>query len=103
MEFAKAFPPVDALIETLMDIDYKKHLNSFMDAVVIACAFIAAIATVIRDKWVEHNCTERLQLFALDFIEGSKITYAWVMNVFVPYVKSFYDDCRSVYNFVRTV
>jgi len=103
MEFTKAFPPADALIETMLEIDYKKHYNAFMDAVVIACAFIAAIATVIRDNWVKYDCTERLQLFVLRCIELAKIFSAWVMNVFVPSVQSFYDDCRSVYNFVRTV
>jgi hypothetical protein len=39
----------------------------------------------------------------LRVIELAKTFYAWVMNVFVPNVKSFYDDCRSVYNFLRTV
>lgn len=103
MELTKSFPPADALFETLMEIDYKKHLNSFMDAVVIACAFVAAIATVIAQKWQQYDCTERLQLFVMNVITGAKTFYAWVMNVFVPFVKSFYDDCRSVYNFLRTV
>jgi hypothetical protein len=103
LEFTSAFPPAHKLTETLMNIDYKKHLNSFLDAVVILCAFVAAVATVIRDKWQEHDCTERLQLFVLRVVELAKTFYAWVMNVFVPNVKSFYDDCRSIYNFVRTV
>lgn len=50
MELAKSFPPTDDLIAFLQGIDYKKHLNTFMDGVVIACAFIAAIATVIWEK-----------------------------------------------------
>lgn len=103
MQLTKSFPPTDDLFAYLQTVDYKKHLNTFMDAVVIACAFVAAIAVVIRDNWVKYNCTERLQLFVLDFIEGAKIAYAWVMTVLMPFVKSFYDDCRSVYNFVRTV
>lgn len=50
MELTKSFPPADALVETLQSIDYKKHLNQYMDAVEIACAFIAAIATIIWEK-----------------------------------------------------
>lgn len=103
MQLIKSFPPVDALIETLQNIDYKKHFNTFMDAVVIACAVVAAVATVIRDKWIEHNCTERLHLFVLNVIEKAKTCYAWVTNVFVPECKSFYDDCRSIYNILRTL
>lgn len=98
MELTQSFPPVDAFIVKVQEIDYKKHLNSFMDAVVIACAFIAAIATVIRDKWVQNDCTERLQLFVLRVIELAKTFYAWVMNVFIPGVKEFANDCRSIYN-----
>lgn len=98
MELTQSFPPVDAFIAKVQEIDYKKHLNSFMNAVVIACAFIAAIATVIRDKWVQNDCTERLQLFVLRVIELAKTFYAWVVNVFIPGVKEFAKDCRSIYN-----
>ena len=103
MELTKSFPPADDLFAYLAEVDYKKHFHTFMDAVVIVCAFVAAVATVIRDKWVKYDCTERLQLFVLNVIEGAKTFYTWVMTVFVPFVKSFYDDCRSIYNFVRTV
>ena len=103
MNLTKSFPPADALIEVLQEVDYQKHLNNFMDVVVTVCAFVAAIATVIAQKWQQYNCTERLQLFVLRCIELSKTFYAWVTTVFVPFVKSFYDDCRSVYNFLRTV
>lgn len=98
MELTQSFPPVDAFLIKVQEIDYKKHLNSFMDAVVIACAFIAAIATVIRDKWVQHDCTERLQLFVLRVIELAKTFYTWLINVFIPGVKEFAKDCRSIYN-----
>jgi hypothetical protein len=103
LNFTAAFPPAEKLTETLMNIDYKKHFHSFMDAVVIFCAFVAAMATLIAQKWQEYDCTERLQLFVLNVIQKAKTFYAWVMNVFVPFVKSFYDDCRSVYNVLRTI
>ena len=63
------------------NIDYKKHLNTFMDAVMNLCAFIAVIATLIADKWQENDVTERLQIVALN-------GYTWTRNVAVPAVKN---------------
>lgn len=103
MEFTKSFPPADDLFTQLREIDYRKHYNQFMDAVVVACAVIAAIATVIRDNWVKYDCTERLQLFVLRVIELSKTFYAWVKNVFVPECKNLYQDVLKVYNQLKTV
>lgn len=50
MEFTKAFPPADALVEMIQSIDYKKHFNQYMDAVQIACAFIAVVSTILWEK-----------------------------------------------------
>jgi len=103
MELTKSFPPVDAFVEMMMEIDYKKHLNTFMDGVQIFCAFVAAVAMIVAEKWQEHNMTERTQLFVLRVIDGAKTFYAWVMNVFVPEFKALIEDIRAVYNYVRTV
>ena len=103
MQLTKSFPPADAFVEMMMEIDYKKHLNTFMDGVEIFCAFVTAIAIILAEKWQEHNMTERTQLFVLRVIEGAKTFYAWVNNVFVPEFKALIEDCRAVYNYVRTV
>ncbi len=81
MELTKSFPPADDLIETLQGIDYKKHLNNFMDFVVTVCVIVAAVATVIRDKWQHYDCTERLQLAALQVKD-------FTMNVTVPVIQN---------------
>ena len=103
MELTKSFPPADAFVEMITEIDYKKHFNTFMDGVENLCLIVAAIVTVIAQKWQEHNMTERTQLFVLRVIEGAKTFYAWVKNVFVPECQEFYNDCRSFYNYVRTI
>jgi len=103
MELTKSFPPADAFLEMITEIDYKKHYNTFMDGVENLCLIIAAIATVIAQKWQEHNMTERTQLFVLRVIDGAKTFYAWVKNVFVPQCQEFYNDIRSFYNYVRTI
>ena len=100
MELTKSFPPADAFVEMITEIDYKKHFNTFMDGVEIFCAFVAAVAMITAEKWQEHSMTERTQLFVLQVIEGAKTFYAWVNNVFVPECKALYNDCRAVYNYV---
>ena len=96
MELTKSFPPADAFVEMMTEIDYKKHYNTFMDGVENLCVIVAAIATVIAQKWQEHNMTERTQLFVLRVIDGIKTFYAWVKNVFVPECQEFYKDVRQV-------
>lgn len=81
LTFTEAFPPAHKLTETLVNVDYKKHYNSFMDSVEFACAFIAAIATVLYDKWHQYDMTERVQLATLT-------AYTWTRNVAVPAVKN---------------
>ena len=98
MELTKSFPPADAFVEMMLEVDYKKHFNNFMDGVENLCIIIAAIATVVAQKWQEHNMTERTQLFVLNVIAGAKTFYAWVKNVFVPECKEFYADCQVAYN-----
>ena len=81
VSFTEAFPPAHKLTETLVSIDYKKHLNTFMDGVETVIAFIAVIATLIAQKWVEYDCTERLQIAGLN-------AYTWTKEVAVPAVKN---------------
>ena len=46
----KAFPPADDLIVKLQEIDYKKHLNTYMDIVETIVVYVSVIATVIYRK-----------------------------------------------------
>ena len=50
MQLTKSFPPADALIDQLQQIDYRKLLNDYMDVVVNVCAFVAAISTLLWEK-----------------------------------------------------
>lgn len=103
MEFTKSFPPVDALMNQVMNIDYQKLFKNSKTFVLTVAAIVYVIATLIAEKWQEYDCTERLQLFVIRITELAKAFAVWVMNVFVPECKSFYDDCRSFYNVLRTV
>ena len=50
MELTKSFPPADALIETLQQIDYSKLYHNFKNFVITTAAFVAAIATLFWEK-----------------------------------------------------
>ena len=50
MQLTQSFPPVDAMIEQLSGIDYKKQLNKYMDIVDTIVVYVAAIATVLFEK-----------------------------------------------------
>jgi hypothetical protein len=51
MQLTKAFPPADDLIMKLQEIDYSKYLNKYMDIVETTALWIAAIVTVIWEKF----------------------------------------------------
>jgi hypothetical protein len=85
MQTTQAFPPVNALLA----IDYKKHLNSFIDAVVIITAFVAAIASVTAEKWVEYDMSTRLQFALLTLKEWAIKGYQWSRTVAFPAIKKF--------------
>lgn len=103
MELTKSFPPADDLISYLLEIDYHKHFHTFLNAVKTSCIFIAALYTVLRNKWVENDCTERLQVLILNVIAAGKSFRIWCENVLIPESQSLYQDLRKVYVYLRTI
>lgn len=101
METSKSFPPADALVAYLRQVDYQKLYNQFVSFVVVAAAFVAAVYAVLRTKWVEYDCTERCQIAALYVKETAIKLYNWVREVFVPFMIETANDVRSFYNIVR--
>ena len=57
MQLTKAFPPADDLIVKLQDINYSKHLNNYMDKVETIVVWIAAIATILWEKFQTMKIT----------------------------------------------
>jgi len=50
MELIKSFPPVDALLETLVEINYKKLFKDSKTFVLTAAAIVYVVATLIWEK-----------------------------------------------------
>jgi hypothetical protein len=100
LEITEAFPPAHGLTETLLNIDYKKHFNLYMDGVMIVCAVLVTLYQFLAAKWQENDCTERLQLAALT-------AYTWIREVAVPGVKNatvaVYQAGRNVRGFYEVI
>lgn len=104
LEFTSAFPPAQKAIETLWNVEYKKHLNFFLNGVETVCAFVYAIAVICIDviqTWYENGGQEQL-------IEGrNRCQYAilWTKEIGIPSVIQFTENTyaagvqvRSIYN-----
>jgi predicted PurR-regulated permease PerM len=79
----KSFPPADALISALREIEYKKHANNFMDVVETICLWIAAVAVVVFPIVVKGVKNAYQKLTAFWDANGEQITdkvyiYSWV-------------------------
>ena len=45
-----SFPPADDFISTLMEIDYKKHFNNYMNIVETVVMYVCAVCVVIWER-----------------------------------------------------
>ena len=86
MNSSQSFPPADAAIEFLRQVDYRKHYNSFMDSVENLCIIIAAICIIIGQQWRKHRVSEKMQISAAFVIAGSVILSAFVKETVAPFV-----------------
>ena len=87
---AQSFPPADDLISVLSEIDYKKHLNNFMDIVETICIYVAAICVVLWEKFQTVKITTPDSVsdyFYLNFnmraTEGDEIIGVSIRNYYV--------------------
>lgn len=51
MNLTKSFPPADALIEVLQEVDYQKLYQDVRSFVLTAAAIVAVIATLLWEKF----------------------------------------------------
>ena len=95
-------------LQALKTFDYQKHAITALNQMITIAAFIAAVATVIFQKWQEHNMNERCvnllshtQGFIISFtpkvIEAFQELYQLAVEVCVSLVVV-YEYCLKVYN-----
>ena len=101
--FDLGFPPIDALLEQLSKIEYKKHAKQFVNASITILAWTAAIITVLIAKYQEHNGNEKLQQAWQNLVLGVMISYEWVRDTLVPACKAMYNHIISTKNIMMLV
>lgn len=101
LDFTSAFPPAQKLTETLIEIDYRKHYNQFMDSVVIFCAFVAVVYTVLQSKWSQYDMTERCQLAWIQAKENVNQFSNWFQSVLIPFLNEIVKEIICFYNVVK--
>ena len=88
LDFTYGFPPAYALTKSIVNVNYHKHLNNYMNAVENVIVFLIAIGVVIHQKWIEYDCTERVQLAAIQAKDFGVNSYIWVKEVGIPNFKN---------------
>ena len=94
-------------LQALKTFDYQKHAIVTLNWMITIAAFIAAVATVIYQKWQEYNMSERCinllthtQSFIIistpKIIEALQELYQLAVDVCVSLV-IFYEYCLKVY------
>jgi hypothetical protein len=92
------FPPVDAAVYQLSKIEYKKHLQTFLHAVITIAAFVAAVYTVLATKYKEHDGNQKLMNTWNNFVLGCIVAYTWVRYTLVPELRALYSEIISLKN-----
>lgn len=97
----KSFPPANALLEALSEVQYRELFHKFMDAIVTVVAFVAAVATVITQKWQQHDGTERTKAAVKTALEATQNAVEWVRNVAIPEARTLLEEGQSAYYEVK--
>ena len=90
MNLQQSFPPADALIGFLSGIDYRKHLNSYMDFVENLVLIVAAISYVAWQRvsaWYSNGGKESLVNSYIKTRNFVQFMILWVREVGYPQVR----------------
>jgi hypothetical protein len=90
------FPPADALLEQIVSIDYKKHLNTFMDVVENVVLIVAAVSQVIWERfsqWYNNGGKETIINAYIKTRNFLQFAILWVREVGYPQARNFCQDC----------
>lgn len=93
-----AFPPVHALVQFLMGIDYKKHLNTYMNIIETIVLYVLAITQVFYQKGSDwwQNGGQDLTLETIKKVSNIlSVSYIWVRSEGYPKLKQISKDCLA--------
>lgn len=95
MNLQQSYPPADALIGFLSGVDYRKHLNSYMDFVEKMVLIVAAFVYVAWQRgsnWYHNGGKESLVNSYIQVRNFVQFVILWVREVGYPETRKFVQD-----------
>jgi hypothetical protein len=98
MELTYSFPPADNLIQQLSKIEYKKHLNNYMDIVETVVMLVAAVCYVLFEKFVEwyQNGGKESTIQTVQKVWNIlQVCYTWSAPKVMQFLKSVHETYKN--------
>lgn len=95
--FTQSFPPADAFLEQVSQIEYKKHAQQFLMFIASAVAIVVAVSQFVYTKaaqWYRSGGKEQLLNVYQQSLKFSVQFYIWTLNEFVPMMQ---EMCQVTY------
>lgn len=96
MQLTQSFPPADAAVEYLKNVDYKKHWNNFVTLILFIVAVSYVLAQKICQWWQNGGSESTIQLLhkTQNFLQ---VCYTWIVTKAFPWVKETYKKAQETY------
>jgi hypothetical protein len=92
--FTQSFPPADAFLEQVFQIEYKKHLQQFVIFIATVVAVVVAVSQFVYTKaaqWYRNGGKEQLLHVYQQSLKFSVQVYTWTLQEFVPMMQKMYQ------------
>ena len=97
LDVCSAFPPVEGMAKMLMDFDYKKAFNNYMDAIEIAVQFVLVTIAILGDIawfWYHNGGKE----FLIETRQNAVVTF----NNAIQYTYNAGVQSRRIYEVISS-
>ncbi len=89
-----AFPPANALIDTLKSVDYQKHLNNLKKLIIIIAAVSYVIYCNVKEWWINGGQDATVQVIQKIW-NVLQVCYTWVRDQAIPELKIFIQEVKD--------
>lgn len=96
MQLFNSFPPADAAVEYLKNVDYKKHAHNLLIGILFVAAFVYVLSQKIRQWWQNGGKESTIQ--SLQKVRNIlQVCYSWIVNQAIPEVKNAHQEIQNSY------
>lgn len=96
MQLHNSFPPVDAAVEYLKNVNYKKHAHNLLIGILFVAAFVYVLSQRIRQWWQNGGKESTIQ-FVQKAWNILQVCYTWIVAEAIPEVKIAAQEIRQSY------